>query len=338
MHKLLKRYGLEPVWAPEGNGGGNGGQQSEDGTGDGGAGDGGDASGGDGGGSGGGDGGDGKPPASSRTSKLGGLFGQRSNGSSGESGDDDTGDGNGDVADDGRPKGLADKFWDATKKEIRVDALITAQRDAEKALGDLRRSKTIGGEVPEDPADYFRGGVELPEELDARLLPPDDPGLGVAANVFKKHGIGKDIAAAIVKDMFAGMSEHLQPPIDPAQEKAALGKGADQLIDGLFTWVEGMERAGDISSDDIDVIEGMMMTAKGAKLLAKFRNMTGEKPIPLAPGNGGVSGMSQAEWHDAMKEAVKAKDYKRQAELEAMGEMINGTEPGISGRQGGINV
>lgn len=342
MHELLKRYGLTPVWAPEGKGGGDGGQQQEGDEGNGGAGDGGGSSGGDDGGSGGGDGGDGKPPAS-RSSRLGGLFSQRSNGAGGEGGDDDQGGGddggNGGTAEDGRPKGLADKFWDPAKKEIRVDALIAAQRDAEKALGEMRRSKTIGGEVPEDPADYFREPVQLPPEIDSRLLPPDDPGLGVAAQVFKKHGIGKDIAAEIVKDMFVGMSDHLQPPIDPAEEMAALGRGGAQLVDGLFVWVEGMERAGELSNDDIDVIEGMMATAKGARLLAKFRNMTGEKPIPIDPGNG-AQGMSLEQLDREYKKAVKEKDYAKQAELDDLRTRINpeGQQPGISGRQGGYSI
>lgn len=330
--------GPKPVFAPP-NEGGNGGGQADQND-DGGQGDGDNASGNNDGGN---DGGDGKgdQSAGGRAGKLGGLFGKRSNNSGGQDGGDGgaegEGEGGGEAPKDGRPEGLADKFWDAKNKTVNTGALTKAYQDLERAHGELKRTKTIGGEVPKDPADYFKTPIELPDTVDRLTVAPDDPGLKVAANVFQKYGIGKDVAANIVKDMFVGMNEFAPEPIDPDQEFAALGKGGPAMVDGLFTWVEGLERAGDLSEDDIDVIEGMMMTANGARLLAKFRNMSGEKPIPINPGSG-KGGMSQAQWQDEYKAAVKAKDYKRQEELDRMGEQINGTSAGISGPNGGINI
>jgi len=266
-----------------------------------------------------------------------GLFGRRSKQDGGD-GDQSNNDGTGDdkTGDlkDGRPEGLSDKFWDAKNKTVNATALAKAYTDLEKAHGTLKRSKSVGGEVPEDADDYFKEGVKLPDTVDRLGLPSDDPGLKVAASVFQKYGIGKDAAHGIIKDIFAGMNEYAPMPIDPDAEFEALGKGGEALIDGVFAWVEGGERAGKFSEDDIGVIEGMTQTAAGMKLLAKFREMTGEQRIPIDPGTG-KRGMSQEQWNEAYKEAVKKQDYAEQARLDEIGKVINGEDPGRSGRPGG---
>lgn len=316
-------FGPKPTLAPPDETGNDGGEEGDDGN--------------EGGADPGSEGGDdkaGEQPKSKLEGK--GLFAKRTQQQQ-EQNDGETNDADPPPA-DGRPKGLADKFWDAEKKSIRVDALIKAQTDAEKALGELKRQKGPGGgEVPETEDGYFPDGVTLPETVENLSVTPDDPGLKAWAKICKKEGIGKDLATRLMTSMFVEMDQFAPAPIDPEQEMKALGKGGEQLVDGLFVWVEGMERAGDLAEDDIEVIEQIMTTAKGARFLAKMRNMSGEKPIPVAPGSG-QRGMSQDQWNEEYKAAVKAKDYKRQAELEALGEHINGTEPGISGRTGGYSI
>lgn len=331
--------GPKPVMAPP-NEGGSGGSGDDDGDNGNGAGDGDGSSNGDGGGDSGGDGkGDKSSPG--RAAKLGGLFSKRSDGAGTKDGGDG-GDGSGDdgakTEPDGRPKGLAEKFWNAKDKSINVDALTRSYQDLEKAHGELKRSKGPGGgEVPESADGYF-AELKVPVEADKFAgLTPDDPGLKSWAAVCKKYGVGKDLATNLMSDMLVSMNDHAPAPIDPDQEMKALGKTGPALVDGLFVWVDGLERGGQLSEDDIGVIENMMMTASGARTLAKFRNMSGEQSIPVTPGSG-TRGMSQDQWHDEMKAAVKAKDYKRQSELEEMGNMINGTEQGMSGRQGGLNI
>lgn len=333
MHELLKRYGGRIFYAPPNEGQGGAGNDDDSG-GEGNDNGGGSDDGGDKGGAAGSDkGGD------SRTAKAGGLFAKRSNASGG----DDKGGGEGGeggepkAGADGRPANVAEKFWDPEKKAIKLDALTKAYTDLEKAHGDLKRSKTMGGEVPEDAADYFKEGVTLPDDVKNLTLTSDDPGLKAWADVCKTRGIGKDLARDLMVDMFKSMDKYAPTPIDPDAEMEALGKGGPALVDGLFVWTEGLERSGKLSADDIDVIEGMMMTAAGAKTLAKFRAMSGEVPIPIDPGTG-LAGMSQEQWNDAMKAAIKAKDYTEQARLEKLGESINGTSPAFSSRQGGYNI
>lgn len=326
--------GPKPTLAPPddngsggGNNAGNEGQQGEEGQQNGG-------------GNGDGEGqgnGEQKGENQSRASRMGGLMSQRS-----KTGGEGEGNGNDDgqqqqTEEDGRPKGLADKFWNAKDKTINVDALTKAYSDLEKAHGDLKRQKG-GGEVPKDPAEYFKEGVTVPEDAtNFKGLGADDPGVKAWAEVCQKRGIGKALATELMSDMLVTMNGHVAAPIDPEAEMKSLGKGGPAMIDGLFTWVDGMERAGDLSEDDIGVIESIMGTANGARFLAKMRNMTGEKPIPVTPGEGS-RGMSAEQWNDEMKAAIKAKDYKKQQELEAIGERINGTDNAFSGRPGGYSI
>jgi len=270
---------------------------------------------------------------------LGGLLNRRSK-PEGAKSDDDGGDDKGDkTADDGRPEGLPDKFWDPKTKTVNAAGLTKAYADLEKAHGQLKRGKGLGGgEVPETAEGYFDGGLELPDTVDRLGLEPDDPGLKAAAKVFHKYGLGKEVAASIVKDMFVEMNEFAPTPIDPEAEFKSLGKDAQGMIDGVFVWVDGGVTAGTFSEDDVAVVENLAKTANGMRFLAKMRNAaTGEKGIPITPG-GGARGMSQNEWHDEFKAAVKANDYKRQAELEEIGKTINGTEPSHGGRSGGVNL
>lgn len=326
--------GPKPTLAPPnegGSGGGDEGQNNEGNEGSDGSGDEGQQGQGD---------GNQEGKSESRTSRMGGLMSQRSKaggdgqnqGQENNDGDDKSG-----TEADGRPKGLADKFWNSKEKTVNFDALNKAYTDLEKAHGDLKRQKG-GGDVPKEAADYFKEGVTVPEDaVNFKGLGSDDPGVKAWAEVCQKRGIGKTLATELMSDMLVTMNAHVAAPIDPELEMKALGKGGPSMIDGLFTWVDGMEAAGDLSEDDIEVVETIMGTAKGARFLAKMRNLTGEKPIPVNAGEG-VRGMSPDQWQEEMKQAVKEKNYKRQAELEAMGERINGTENAFSGRAGGYNI
>lgn len=323
--------GPKPVMSPPDETGNDGGSDDGDNAG-------GDNGGNQGGNSGGGDGGN--QGNEGRAQKLGGLFGQRGQQQRQQNGSDDNG-GDPQPGADGRPAGLAEKFWNAKDKTINVEALTKAYSDLEKSHGDLKRQKgQIGGEVPEDASGYFADGIQVPETADRFSgLTADDPGVKAFADVCKARGIGKDLAAAIMSDMLTAMNQHAPVPIDPAQEMKSLGNGGPALVDGLYTWAEGLEAAGQFSGDDIGVIEMIGSTANGIRFLAKLRNMTGEQPIPVDPG-GGVQGMSLDQLDAKYKEAVKKGDYAEQERLDAMRAKINpeGQAPGISGRQGGYSI
>lgn len=326
MKQLIENYrgsvafvmagrGPKPVLAPPddlGGGGGGGDDKSGDDK-NGGE----DDAGGDKGGAGGDDKGGGKLAGK-------GLFAKRS-GDGGDGGDDKGAGGDDDgKGEDGRPKGLADKFWNAKDKAVNVAALSQAYADLEKAHGELKRQKgPAGGEVPENADGYFSAGIAVPEEAaNFKGLDADDPGVKSWAEVCKEEGLGKDIATRLMSKMLVKMNDHALPPLDPDEEMKALGKNATATVDGVFVWVEGLEKTGQLSEDDIDVITGLSQTANGIRLLAKFRNMAGEKPIPVDPG-GNVRGMSMEQLDDAYKEAVKKGDYKEQERLDELRNRMN---------------
>ena len=193
----------------------------------------------------------------------------------GEGTGDGTGTGEGEGAGDqgdGRPQGLADKFWDADKGEVRLDAMIKAHSDLEKAHGKLRRDK--GGDVPESADQYFTDGLDLGDAAPNMVLDgPDDPGLKAWGEVCHKHGIGKELATDLAKNMMIMMNDHMPEIIDPDAEFEALGKNAEGQIEAVKVWTDGLARDGKLSQDDADVIADLAKTANGIRLLAKFREM-----------------------------------------------------------------
>lgn len=240
--------------------------------------------------------------------------------------------------DDGRPEGISDKFWDAEKKAVRTDALVKSYAELEAAHGKLKREKSVGGEVPEKAEDYFRDGLDLGDDVDRLTVDgPDDPGLKAWGKICHKYGIGKELAVNLARDMFGEMNEFAPAPIDPDQEYEALGKGADAIIDGVFTWVDGAERSGKLTDGDVEIINDLQRTAKGISFLASMRAMAGEDRIPIIPSTG-KRGLTADQWHEEMKDAVKAKDFKRQAELDEMSVGIFGDAPSHGGRPGGVNA
>lgn len=218
-----------------------------------------------------------------------------------------------------RPKWLPEKFKSP-------EALATAYETLETKL---RNSGKINPDdlVPEEGTveAYFGEGVQLDEAVDRIGLAPDDPGLKVAADVFKRYGIGKQTATAIVKDMFKGMNEHAPTPLDPEQEMKALGPNGAAAIDGTILWLEKLDREGKLSDDDADFAIDLMGTARGVKFLNKMRGMSGERSIPMGAHIPSAGGMSPDEWHVAYKAAVSTKNYKEQERLDKISGGVFGT-------------
>lgn len=217
---------------------------------------------------------------------------------------------------DDRPKWLPEKFKSP-------EAMARAYADLETKLRNSGRANP-DDIVPETPDEYFDDGIELDPEVDRLGLEPDDPGLKVAADVFKKYGIGKQTAQAIVKDMFKGMNEHAPSPVDPEQELQALGPNGRHVVKGTMLWLEKLDKEGKLSDEDADTAIQLMGTARGVKFLNKLRGMTGERSIPTGMHIADSGGMSPEEWHVAYQKAVADKDYAKQEQLDAMSSSVFG--------------
>lgn len=225
------------------------------------------------------------------------------------------------IGEDGRPENVPVKFWDAEKKEVRLDSVLKAYNALEAKQ---TRKEGDGEGAPEKPEDYFPADFSLDPEVDRIGLEADDPGLKAASKVFHKYGISKTAAMGIVKDMFKEMNQHAPVPIDPAQEFKSLGANAQAIVDANIVWLEGLERDGKLGDADADIAINLMQTAAGARFLNKMRGLSGQLPIPVSHGAPSAS-MSPEEWHSEMQQAVKDKDYKRQEELDGLSARVFGS-------------
>lgn len=308
--------------------GGDGGDGEGEGEGQGGGGQGG-GSGGDAGGDGGGG-----PGKGAAAGSKGGASGVDRTGSMFSGSGQDGGGGEPDPAhkaahdDPDRPENIPAKFWDPEAKAVRTDDLLKSYQKLEAAHGKLRGSKGIGGDVPESPEGYIgEGDWETPDLDRVREIAPDDPALQGWAKIAHKYGIGKEAMLGIAKEFLAEINPGLPEPVNPEHEKEKLGEGADRLLAGIETWFTGLYEGGQISDDEYAYMIAMGSTATGVTLLSKMRELSGEKPLPYIRGEVGAEEMSEAQWHEAMRAAVKAKDYAEQERLEKVGESIFGTAP-----------
>lgn len=237
---------------------------------------------------------------------------------------------------DGRPENIPEKFWKDGQTD--VDGMAKAYAELEKAHGKLKRDKQgLGDDLPETAGDYFKDGLELEGVERLKIEGPEDPGLMAWGEVCHKHGIGKELATNLAKEMFQMMDKHAEAPLDPDAEFDKLGKGGQALIDGVFVWADGLERSGRISESDAAVIADLSKTADGIKFLASMRQAAGEERIPLVEPTGGRH-MTADTWREEYKEAVAKRDYKRQEELDAMSEDVFGSAPSHGGRPGGVDA
>lgn len=215
-----------------------------------------------------------------------------------------------------RPENVPEKFWDAEKKAIKSDEMAKAYADLEKAHGKLRRDKGIK-DAPEDVAEYFTEALELDDDSPFNVG-VDDPGLKSWAEVAKKWNVDVDTARGLAKDWMKEMAPHAPEPVDPEAENAKLGKNAENVKEGIFTWLESNEEHFD--DEDVAEISKLSQTAAGIRLLGKMRNFAGAEPIPVASSGG--SSMSAVDWHKQMGDAIEAKDYSKQAELDKKAEQL----------------
>jgi hypothetical protein len=71
--------------------------------------------------------------------------------------------------------------------------------------------------------------------------------------------------------------------INLEEETKALGPNADQIINGIKTWGQGLVSKGVWSEQDFDEFKVFAATANGINALNKIRKYYGEQTIPTAP-------------------------------------------------------
>ena len=161
-----------------------------------------------------------------------------------------------------------------------------------KAYAGLRDK---GSKAPEDLADYQ---LDLAQEVtDVFPMADDDPLLKLAREKAQEVGLAPDAFKALMGGIVEGMVKQgiAEEPFDEATWTATqwdeLGGREKALgqVQALGDWANGLHAQGIL--DDADLAEFPLLTgtAQGVKTIAKLRELTGEKPIPLggmvAPGH-----------------------------------------------------
>lgn len=169
-----------------------------------------------------------------------------------------------------RPDNIPEKFWDAEKGEVNVDALLKAQADAEAAL---RKSTAPKEETAETPA----GETEVPS------TPAVDAAIKLAEQSFAEGGeVSAEAYEALAK---AGISkEVVEGYIEGQIAKAAkLTEAAYGALGGEETYTAATAWARDnLSSGEIAAIDALLtspdpaIVAEGAKMLAAKYNSDNE--------------------------------------------------------------
>jgi len=168
-----------------------------------------------------------------------------------------------------RPDFIPEKFWDE-KEGPDIEGMM-------KSLGELEKK-------------FHRGDHKVPEQYNLDVLsehnvPEDDELLTGFVSWAKANNVSQKGFDDIV-GKFVGMSGDAvqQQQINRADELKALGPNADAIIKGNKDWMDGLERKGIISEDDLKELYFLGDVAAGQRVISKLRQMSGDMtPIPTTP-------------------------------------------------------
>ena len=218
----------------------------------------------------------------------------------------------------GRPEGLPDQFWDPDKNSVRAGELA-------KSWLDLRRKVSRGeGTIPEKPEAYTLPEVEGGKDR----VPADDPLWTTMRGAAHAAGVTQKQLEALAKPFleFGLKARGETKPADPAAEQAAveaatkaemekLGPNARVLVADMKNWIGGMEARGSLGKDEAAALR-LLGNAAGIRALAKLRELTGQKPIPLD--NLADDGATEADARRIMREGLGKNDQQMIAKARRM--------------------
>ena len=168
-----------------------------------------------------------------------------------------------------RPDFIPEKFWDE-KEGPDIEGIM-------KSLGELEKK-------------FHRGDHKVPEQYNLDVIseynvPEDDALLTGFVAWAKENNVSQKGFDDIV-GQFVGMSGDAvqQQQVNRADELKALGPNADAIIKGNKDWMDGLERKGIISEDDLAELYFLGDVAAGQRVISKLRQMSGDMtPIPTTP-------------------------------------------------------
>ncbi len=215
-----------------------------------------------------------------------------------------------------KPEFLEDKFWDA-KEGVKLEELNNSYKELQKQFS-MGKHKA--------PAEYdlsvFDGIDVESDELAKQFVS--------WANENKPTQEAFDKLVGTFREL-ADVQEEASS-INIEQETAKLGPNAQQIINGMKQWAQGLVAKGVWSESDLDEFRIAGATADGISMLSKLRRYYGEQAIPTATVD--MDGMpSREELYDMVKDPQYKSDPNFRRKVE---EQFSRAFPGVATSTGEI--
>lgn len=166
-----------------------------------------------------------------------------------------------------KPEGLEDKFWDKDKGQVKTE-------DLNKSYLELQKQFSMGKhKAPKEYDVTSLEDVEDDDELKTYFLDwakenkPTQAAFDNLVNKFKELSVAQEEADSI----------------NIEEETAKLGPNAQQIIEGVKKWGQGLKAKGVFSDEDFEEFKVFAATANGINTINKLRKYYGEQTIPTAP-------------------------------------------------------
>lgn len=242
-----------------------------------------------------------------------------------------------------RPADIPENFWDATKGEVKVDALVKSWKDSRAAL----TAKGAAAEKPPEKAEDYK--LPMPEGASKEMadkIAGDETWKAIQASAHKAGVSQKqlDALAAPYLEALIKTGVQLQSPeaqkaaIEKAMEDElkALGKEGPALLRDLGAWGNGLKDKGLLSPDEHREFLITASTAPGVRMLAKLRELSGERAMPIDPSALEVEGGSMQDYYDLMGAGKTAEAAKLLERLDKAGlvpeQPVHGIMPKARGK------
>ena len=198
-----------------------------------------------------------------------------------------------------KPEYLEDKFWD-DKNGVKIEELNNSYKELQKK--------------------FSMGEHKAPKEYDLSVLDGVDIENDELAQYFMDWAKENKPTQAAFNDLVGkfkemSMAQEQESTINIEEETKALGPNADQIINGIKQWGQGLVSKGVWSDADFEEFKVFAATANGINALNKIRKYYGEQTIPTAPAD--VDGMvSQQELYEMVADPKYKTDptFRRKVE------------------------
>ncbi|UPY36605.1 hypothetical protein [Sediminicoccus sp. KRV36] len=177
-----------------------------------------------------------------------------------------------------RPADVPEKFWDAERGELRVDALLKSYRELERRMS--QRAARPGPEADEEERRRWREMMNIPESPDGYMIEPKHELCGPDSDINQRlHEAG--FTCEQVQLVYDLASDRLLPLVAEAAQQFEADRQAEKLRahfggEERFRRVAAQLKAWGAANLPPGVLEALSTTEEG--VLALERMMRGNEP------------------------------------------------------------